>query len=184
MIDISAEEIRQYIYCKRIIYFRRVFQASQRSSYSMNKGVKYDQKKWQYDPVYKGVKEIIRGRIYYHQNLHLRAKPDLVKLSESYLEVVEFKRYPSNKVPKGHIMQAYAGGVAASFELKIPFKMIIIEAYNGRTSKLLINNWMENYLSEILKEMRKMIVEQNYPSKVSEQRKCDNCEFWGICKGV
>ncbi|MCY3412081.1 MAG: CRISPR-associated protein Cas4 [Candidatus Heimdallarchaeota archaeon] len=183
IIIVNAEEIRQYVYCRRVIHFRRNFKGFQRKSYAMKKGETYHDRKNNYQKQYKNCTEIIENQYYYNDKLGIAAKIDLIKIFKNQFTVVEYKRYV--KFPtRGHIYQAIAGVLAIGESLGIQCEKIEIMGYQGRLFTYYLGDELTGEVMKICYEIRKIIKSQTLPPISAEANKCQNCEFWQICLRV
>ena len=183
---IFAEEVRQYLYCERILFFRRKHNFKQRSSYLMDKGVNYHAKKKEYNVDYANAVEIFQDRLFINQDLAFGGKVDMLVVEKDGICAVEFKRFLNKQfnINHSHVIQGMVGGLAASWELKMDLKRIEIRGYKGVVQTIFPNGSLISKTHSIFSKIRELIGSDKIPDPTPSTRKCDECEFWNVCMRI
>lgn len=185
-VTIHAEEVRQYLYCKRILFFRRVMNINGVESRLMHKGTEYHEQRQGYQYKRIGDLHTFRDRYFFHKELNFGGKIDLLRELRDEIIAVEFKRFFHNQKEPflGHIMQTMIGGLAAQYVMNKPLTEIEIQYYRGSRSLIKVTEQMKERAFGIIEEMKSMITSQILPPPTSHRRKCQNCEFDKVCRQV
>lgn len=185
-IIINAEEVRQYLYCKRIIYWRRVAGFTTTKSGLMEAGEEFHEMRKTYNYIRKGDIANYRDQYYFHPKYRIGGKVDLLRELEDEIIPVETKRFYNDRIrpSHGHIAQAVVGGMAASYELEKDFTTIEIKYWRGIKSMIDVTAKMKADILEVIQNMREMISDQNIPEPTKHKKKCERCEFNKICFSV
>jgi CRISPR-associated exonuclease Cas4 len=180
-IQISPEEIRQFIYCPRIIYFRRVYNTKFSLKPLMEKGVKY------HSQIFKRNRKRKDSQIlynYYIENkaLNLNCRLDTVKITNSGIIVEEIKRFGSpENIFRSHELQLLLTGLLAEIHFQKPLISVVIKYYNGKQWSSVPKEVDIDDLIVNLNQVRSMIKNQYIPLPTTNKEKCTECEFKRIC---
>lgn len=184
-IPLNAEEIRQYLYCKRVIYYRRVMNFKGKKSYLMEKGEEYQEMKDKYAYLRKDDLDQIKNKYFFNNELNYGAKVDLIRIRSNGIISCEFKRYRfPGKTPISHIYQAVIGGLAAESSLQKPLLNIEITYWKGTRTILTVTDEMRKNSINLLNDIRLMIFNEILPDPTPNKNKCRNCEYFSICLGI
>ncbi|MHA1196692.1 MAG: CRISPR-associated protein Cas4 [Candidatus Helarchaeota archaeon] len=182
---IGTEEIRQYIYCKRIIYFRHVIKAPMEQTVKMELGTKKHE-----------ILQALEGKddessISKYYNIYLTdPQINLVGVID-YFEFDGKEAYPveikTGKVPKN--------GVEKRFKYQIVAQAILIEknfnflvkkakiAYTKEKKVIEIPITIDDKIKvmEIIREIQKIIKNEEIPPPTKDKAKCVDCECRKYC---
>ncbi|MHA1305146.1 MAG: CRISPR-associated protein Cas4 [Candidatus Heimdallarchaeaceae archaeon] len=174
------EEIRQYFYCKRIIFFREVMGFKGYSSYKMNKGKEYHEKKFkrkerieEKNMWKENNKKAIAGYVDYRREKEGSEE----KIIGDYKQKEPF----GGKIPKHYKMQLVAEAIAENeeeinhVEIRLPKGRRIIE----RIEKEEIEE-----VTKAIKAIKSIKKEEILPEETKEKGKCKNCEYKNICQPI
>jgi len=177
----TAEELRQYMYCPRVIYYRRVLHLKPPPTVKMEHGAKLHSRKPKAGRGEKYLSLHLESR-----RLGLAAKLDVMEYESGKIAPVEVKtgRQPRHKV-NGHILQA----VAQAMLLEEAFQRPVEEAFilykaTGRRAKIKVTPELKRKVLETLAEMRKMLGEELIPEPPAERARCRDCEYRKLCSDV
>ena len=166
--------MRQYLYCKRIIYFRRITRFRGRQSVLMKLGSTYHSDK--------SSRETRLSDVYFFSpKLGLGAKVDLAEIGEESATIWEVKRFKTDVPPLGHLLQLAVGGILVE-ELTGVSDVNLKILYHGG-SEYVVDNFEElrTLATSVITDIRNMIGEEILPPPTKHSEKCKSCEFWKIC---
>ncbi len=181
----TVEDIRQYVYCPRIVYFRYVLRSVARSTIKMRRGADRHEA-WRRKQIRRGDRtDRFFGLYFANDSLGLRGLLDAVDLRDGNVaRPVEIKtgRHAPGQVSPHHRVQVYAecfllesctcfevdGGliiyIDADKEYFVPF---------GDRERILTH--------DILTEMQSVVLEEVLPPPAPQDNKCTDCEYWPWC---
>nr|MDO8109710.1 CRISPR-associated protein Cas4 [Candidatus Sigynarchaeota archaeon] len=187
-IMVMAEDIRQYVYCKRILYFRHVMGIWPIKTYKMERGEEIHEQKARK----RGVD--IQGAIETYHNIWLQsvklgygALLDAFEFTGSEIYPVEIKSghgpgEPDNRDLEHHKYQF----IAQALLLEEAFDMLVSRARvryvdAGVDYFVPITFDDRQMLLKLLKDIRETIRLEIFPEPTIHAGKCVDCEFWGYC---
>jgi CRISPR-associated exonuclease Cas4 len=182
---IGTEEVRQFSYCKRILYFRHIIHAPMLISYKMKYGID------KHEHLQKYTKNSDEEYIQKYFNVYLN-DPDigLVGLidyfefngSEAYPVEIKTGRIPPEGLENPHKNQI----IAQAILIERNFDFLVKKAkiyYSG--SKKVINHpiKVEDKLNvlKIIGDIREMLTNERIPAPSSDVGKCEDCECKNYC---
>ena len=173
---VNFETIRQYFYCKRIVFFRFCQKYSGYKSYKMEKGTEYHNKKLkreEKESVNVWVEDEERG---------IRGFIDYMKDEEGKTIIGDFKQKKplGGKIQKHYKMQLVAEKIALEKEEKI--KNVEIKLPKGKRMREEVMKEEEEEVKKAIKEIREMIKKEILPEETEEKGKCTDCEYRRICQ--
>ncbi len=171
---INFELIRQYFYCKRIVYFREVRKYQGVESYKMIKGREYHEMKQ------KREKEKETEKWVENEKLGIGGFIDYIEEKNGEKIMGEYKQ----KIPEGgKINQHYKMQLIAEIlaidekiekvEIKIPEGKKIIEE---------IKEEEKTKVKQAIKEIKTIIKNEEMPDIEGESGKCTDCEYKNLCQ--
>jgi len=172
---INFEDVRQFFYCKRKIYFKYCVNAKTRTSYKMKKGSEYHEKK------FKEKREKENKNIWVkNEKLKIKGFIDyVVKEKNKIIALGDYKqKYPYNgKIPEQYKMQLVVEAITVDeeieyVEMKIPKGRKIIEK---------ITKEEKEKVKKAIEEIRKIIEKEIIPEQTMIINKCKECECKNIC---
>ncbi|MCX7973811.1 MAG: CRISPR-associated protein Cas4 [Candidatus Aminicenantes bacterium] len=189
-LDLTVNDIKQYTYCKRIIFFNHVMPVEIKPTFKMELGkIKEDElralekrrKLRRYD-LYKG--ERLFYLSLYSTKYALSGKLDMLIVTRNGYYPVDFK-YTDKYPGRNHIYQlgGYALLVEDKFEKKVNEGFIYLVPKND----VIILNLTDRLKEEIIRmldEMRLIIKNEIMPSPTSYRNRCLECEFRNYCNDV
>lgn len=199
--EISAEaeppflvtDIKQWVYCPRILYYRFCLPDIRPITYKMELGKEEGRKQEELEK-----RRSLRafglrvGRREFNVSLSsprygLRGKVDLVIWSESPHEEeiipVDFKY---SKIPGAHFkLQLMAYGLLLEDMYRIPSKRgFIYLTPQRRSEEVKFHSHLRENLLETLENMHKMLISECMPSHTRQRSKCLSCEFRRFCNDI
>ncbi|MBD3256549.1 MAG: CRISPR-associated protein Cas4 [Candidatus Lokiarchaeota archaeon] len=185
---VGTEEIRQYVYCQRIVYFRHVMRAPMKQSYKMEYGTKKHKKLQQL----KNKQEDYSQKYY---NIYLTdAESGLVGLidyfeydgKEAYPVEIKSGRIPPknsrNELDDPHKYQATAQ--AMLIEQNFDFLVRKVRIFYTKSEKYVdypINIEEKLKVLKIIDNIAKIIETERIPEPTEDQGKCVDCECKLYC---
>lgn len=181
---IGSEEIRQFEYCKRILFFRHVVQAPMLKTYKMEQGA---QKHEQLQKMASNAEEYAQK--YY--NIYL-TDPEigLVGLID-YFEFDGKEAYPveikSGNIPPEGLENAHKCQVAAQamlIEKNFDFLVKMVRVYYSKHDKVVdypIGIEDRQKVLKIIVEINKMLASERIPVPTNDKGKCVDCECQKYC---
>jgi len=182
----TAEDIRQYFYCPRIIYFRYVLRARVSETVKMRKGreihkEKYRSKKIEID----GEKQKYFNVYLLSEEYGLAALIDLLIYDGENIDVVEIKSKKTGnfKFLKHHKMQLVAQAVLAEKELRKNVRKIgVLYDDVDKITWFEINDSDKLEIFETLKKINEIVIYENIPNPAKNTAKCVDCEYKYLCE--
>jgi len=180
----SAEEFRQYAYCKRIIYFRHVAKISPRQTYKMKKGIAYHEEKVRRKS--QSIKENVRityNVFLENEELGIYALLDAVGQEGEEYYPIEFKTGKTyGIIPEHHFMQLVAQAMLIERQHKTKVKKVEIRYGQEKRVDYPLTEEDKKKIRKMQKEMTEMITREIIPEPTKIRPKCRDCEFWIACR--
>jgi len=189
-IILKITDLKQYLYCQRILYFTYVMPLKPPETFKMKLGKEQSQctekleqrrnlSKYQLP---EGEK-IFRPHLI-SQKLALSGTPDMVIIQKNFAYPVEFK-FTSKGIFFNHkiqlagyallIEEAFQKIVPASFVQKLPSKEII---------KIPLEPELKLKTLKIIREIFSIIQNETFPPQPKNLNKCIDCEFQKFCNDI
>ena len=183
-IEFTAEDFRQYNYCPRIIYFRYVLRSIVKTTYKMKKGQEYhDDKIRRKSQSKKENAKIIYNKFLVDKELGLAALFDAIVEEGTDYYPIEYKTgQVYNEIPYHHKTQLLVQAII----LDSNYQTNVVKGeirYSGER-RLETTITMEDKIG-ILKqhsEMLRIIQNEFLPDPTKDEGKCQDCEYWLVCK--
>lgn len=181
---IGTEEIRQYVYCNRIIYFRHVLNAPMKNTYKMEYGMKKHEKLQE-------LAENNKNAPQKYFNIYL-TDPDsgLVGLidyfefdgNEAYPVEIKTGKEPYDKMDISHKMQVTAQTIL--IEKNFNFLVKKVKIFYTKSEKIVeypISIKDKLKVLEILDKIFKLLDSESIPVPTEHRGKCVDCECRNYC---
>ena len=187
-IMVMAEDIRQYVYCKRILYFRHVMGIWPIKTYKMERGEEIHEQKARKRNV------DIQGTIETYHNIWLQS----VKLG--YGALLDAFEFTGSEIYPVEIKSGHGPGETDNHDLEhhkyqfIAQALLLEEAFNipvSRARVRYVDAGVDSFvpitfddkelLRKLLKAIRETIRLEIVPEPTSHAGKCVDCEFWYYC---
>jgi len=190
MIDLRVNDLKQFAYCKRIVFYQYVMPVERKATFKMVEGKRAEAviDKLEERRSLRGYR-LAEGTRHFHlwlrsEELGLSGKLDLLIESPRGLFPVDFK-YTSGRPQKNHLYQlcgyallvegAYAQTVTNGFVYLIPQEEVVIID--------LTREHKEEALA-MLEEMREMIRGEKMPEPTPLRSRCAECEYRNYCGDI
>lgn len=180
----SVEDIRQYVYCPRIIYFRYVLRTIPLITIKMSKGADKHED-WRKRRMQRGDRsDIFFGLYYKSEELGLCGLLDAVEFDGEIAIPIELKT--GTRVGEGpsphHRAQVIAQCVLLEACLNVRAKQGRI-IYSSTKDEFVVNVSEKEriWLSKVLAKMREIVFNEELPAVCTTEAKCVDCEYWRWC---
>lgn len=188
--ELRVSDLRQYVYCPRVVYYQYVAPVDRRATYKMEKG-KAAQEDIQALEARRKLKKygLEQGKRIFNPRLTsprlaLSGRPDLLIETDSALYPVDFKF--TRGIPyKNHLYQlaGYAlileetrgKAVNQGFVYLIPHKNA--EVYE-------LTDELKQSCLATMQKIRHMIKEELFPESPPNRAKCADCEYGNYCRDI
>ncbi len=185
---VTAEDLRQYVYCPRILFFRHVRQITPVRTFKMDRGVE----KHEEDLRKKGTRAEKDGTVTRYYNIRiLDAKLGLLGVLD-YFEVaggltfpVELKTGQVDRapLPPHHRVQLAAQALlveALTKEPVIKAKAVYPDAKEEVEYAVELED--KARVLRYLEEVRAMVAREEMPPPTPFAGRCEDCEYWNYCQ--
>ncbi len=178
---LSAEDLRQFLYCPRILYFRHVLRAKQNASVKMNYGSEKHEE-WRKKQIHRGLKTDRYFGIYLaSEELHLHALCDAVDFDGKNAVPIELKTGKTpNSPPINHVIQIATQQMLIKHALHFNVPYGILQ-YEKKQFIVKYSERLEALIKQLIKKIIKLIETEEIPNPTPHRKKCEDCEFWKIC---
>jgi len=185
-IYLTAEDMRQFVYCPRIIYFRYVMLIQPESTYKMQRGEAVHQK---------GVRskgKEIEGSLEKYYNLFLKDVELNIASLLDYLEFNGAEAIPvdiktghcyQDPISDHHLAQLIFQAILVEKNFKVPVMKVKVIYTKEKSERIYTFSVMDKL--KVLKNIgriREMVRTEAIPAPVSDAGKCVDCEFWRYCQ--
>lgn len=189
-INLTVNDLKQYNYCKRIVFFNHVMPVETKPTFKMELGkIKEDELRALERRRKLQRYEIENGSRYFFLNLYsarygLSGKLDMLIIAKNGYYPVDFK-YTDKYPGKNHVYQL--GGYALLVEDKFKNKVDKGFIYLIPKNDVIIVDLTEVLKEEIkrmLEEIRAIIRNEIMPQPTNFRNRCLECEFRNFCNDV
>lgn len=182
----TAEDIRQYAYCKRIPYFRYVLKARIYPTVKMERGTQIHEVECRA----KRTERRENVTQYYNfyllsESLGLSALTDYFQYDGETIVPVDVKtgKKTSKKLQLGHYLQIVAQSLLIEVCFGVTVRYAVIQYTDtDEERKVEITTQAKLTVLRILTQMRKMVEEETMPPPTPNSGKCVDCEYWRVCR--
>lgn len=187
---LNVTDLKQYIYCPRIIYYTYCQPVKKKKTFKMEFGSKQhdivDQlekrrtlKRYNLE---KGDK-IFKHKVF-SEKYSLSGKLDMLVKQEREIVPIEMK-YTNSRPGLNHKYQLAGYMLLVEEEFELPVRKGIIHIIPTKESYFYKNNdQLREKVKELIFEIRELIEKERYPDKTSGWKKCKECEFKNYCGDV
>ncbi|MEM1718707.1 MAG: CRISPR-associated protein Cas4 [Thermosphaera sp.] len=177
----TAEDIRQYVYCKRVIYFRYVLRAKLQPTVKMKVGKERHE---DFEKRRKGENGYFSLYLS-SEKLGLTGIVDYFLFEGGEVVPVEVKFGRWKRLYSGHYLQIVAHALLLENFFGVRVKRGIIEYPDGGAKLIVkITDGAKLKVLKILTEIRKIVLEEEIPSPSPDTKKCRDCEAYKICRKI
>lgn len=179
----SCEDIRQYYYCKRIIFFRYVLRVKVKPTYKMLKGAEKHSEDIKRG-IYSGYR-VIRNVYLRSDRLGLVGVIDLMVIdSNNDVIIVELKsgNVGVRVIRDSHKAQLACQAMLVEEEMGLRVRGIELLRIGSWERKRISVTWYHrDMVVRALNDMRLLVVNEVFPLDVDCGGKCVDCEFRKFC---
>lgn len=176
---INAEQLRQYLYCPRKIYWRDVAHIQRSPTYLMDHGTQYHQSK--VTRGYKHKNALRTYREFFLQSNHFKGIADAIVEYETDLIVIEYKHSIPIPIPLGYEIQIAALGVLAEEHFQKPVRNLEFRTHGGKREIIPLTDEMRKNVTDTVSTIEHLIQTGTFPDSCGNPRKCNPCEYNNIC---
>ncbi|MBD3158306.1 MAG: CRISPR-associated protein Cas4 [Candidatus Lokiarchaeota archaeon] len=181
----TPEDVRQFVYCPRIIYFRYVLKCRPGPSVKMRKGAEKHED-WRNRQIRQGKNMDRYFSIYLEdRSVGLKGLLDAVDYDGETARPVEMKtgRAPEGGIFENHRAQVVAECLLVEYALGADSDMgILVYEDADLEIKVDLNNPQRSWVHTLLQKMRELVITEYLPRPTRNERKCTDCEFWAYCQ--
>jgi CRISPR-associated exonuclease Cas4 len=190
MLMLTVNDLKQYFYCRRVVFFNYVMPVDRKITYKMEHGKLMEEEIQKLENRRKLKKyNLDKGERIFHlwlssEKIGITGRLDMLVISPEGYFPVDFK-YTTGWPHKNHhyqlggyaflVEEKYGVKVNSGFIYLIPHKNVVIIDLNGS---------IKNDILRILDEMRAMIIKEQMPEATKFRNKCQDCEFRNYCGDV
>ncbi|MGB4705069.1 MAG: CRISPR-associated protein Cas4 [Candidatus Saccharicenans sp.] len=189
-LELTVNDIKQYYYCKRIVFFNYVIPVDKKPTYKMEHGRLMEEEIKQLENrrilkkynIYEGERLFNLNMI--SEKMGLSGKLDMLIISPKGYFPVDFK-FTSAFPHKNHLYQMC--GYALLLEEKFHKDVTTGFIYLIPKKDIVVFNLTENLKNDTinkLNEIRLMILSEKMPQPADSRRKCYDCEFRNYCGDI
>lgn len=190
MIELRASDLRQYLYCPRVVYFSLVVPVDRVETFKMNAGRDAERE---------------HARLERRRNLDRYGLSDglrrydvrvvCAKLGVSGI-IDEVVHGPAGPVPVevkmteggvalGHKVQLAVYGMALEEQFGQDVPMGFVHLVPGKqTRSVVLDDRLRAAATDITRRIRAMIATQDFPPPADRPAKCDGCELRSFCNDI
>ena len=193
---IDVTDIKQYVCCPRLVYYRYCLPQIRPLTYSMEVGIQAHQQEEERE-VRRSLKTygIEQGERLFHYpvaspTLAMKGKIDLVlvvpswEASEKELVVVEYK-YSEQKAGPHFKVQLAAYALLLEEALHIPARRSFLYSIPLRKAEAVpITTALRKKVQGITEEIQQLMIGEQMPAPTRTPRRCPTCEFRRFCNDV
>lgn len=189
-IELRVSDLKQYAYCKRIVYYQYALPVDKKVTYKMERG-KVAQEEIQRLESRRKLKRygLERGTRKFEvwvrsRKLGLSGKVDMVIETDGECFPVDFK-WTRGGVQRNHVYQL--GGYALLLEeqswkpVRTGFVYLLVQ---GDAVRFHLTEALKQECREALGEIRAMIRQERFPDPPTGRGKCLECEYQNYCRDV
>jgi len=190
LIPLRVNDLKQYEYCPRIVFYNTVMPLERKVTFKMQRGTEAE---FQLDALEKRRSlrryKLRDGERRFHVWLHserfgLSGKIDLLVVSQQGYFPVDFK-YTRGRPRRNHISQlaGYAVLVEEQYQTEVETGFIYL-APVGELVAIKITRELKEEMTERLASIREMVREELLPPPTPVRARCAECEFRNYCGDI
>ncbi len=190
LIPLRVNDLKQYEYCPRIVFYNTVMPLDRKVTFKMQRGTEAE---FQLDALEKRRSlrryKLSEGERRFHVWLHserlgLSGKMDLLIASQQGYFPVDFK-YTRGRPHRNHISQlaGYSVLVEEQYRTEVETGFIYL-APVGELVAIKITRELKQEVSERLATIREMVREELLPPPTPVRARCAECEFRNYCGDI
>lgn len=190
LIPLTVTDLKQWAYCKRIVYYHHVMPVEFTRTYKMERGLNLNavfeamEKRRGFRRYGLGGGERRFGVSLNSSGLGLSGKPDLLVVTDKACFPVDFKDTIGG-VRRNHRVQLAAYGTLIEDTLHLPVPAAFIYLVPSKTLiRVDVGERERNEVIAALKDIRRFILEERIPGPTPVRERCVGCEFRNYCDDI
>lgn len=180
----TPEDIRQFIYCPRIIYHRYVLRLARKKTYKMKRGID-DHERWKKRQIHRGTDTDRYFGIYLsNEEVGLIGVLDAIDYDGTSATPIELKtgKPPTNCIYPHHAAQILAQCFLVESCLKAHVTEGIVHYQKEKKEmRVSFNDCKRIFITDTLQQMRDIVLLEDIPERTEHLSKCVDCEFAAFC---
>lgn len=190
MIDLRVNDLKQFTYCQRIVFYQYVMPVEKKATFKMEEGKRAEEvidkleqrrslRKYRLD----------EGKRHFHlwlrsEQLGLAGKMDLLIETPHGLFPIDFK-YTTGRPQKNHLYQlcGYALLVEEAFQQEVTQGFIYLIP-REEAVVLSLSSELKAETRQLLETMREMIQTERMPEPTPVRERCIECEYRNYCGDI
>jgi CRISPR-associated exonuclease Cas4 len=190
LLPLRVNDLKQYEYCPRIVFYNTVMPLDRKVTFKMQRGTEAE---FQLDALekrrslrrYKLGDGERRFHVWLHsERLGLSGKMDLLIVSSQGYFPVDFK-YTRGRPHRNHISQLAGYAVLAEEQYQTTIETAFIYLVPvGELVAIKITKELKEEVSDRLSSMREMILDEILPPPTQVRARCAECEFRNYCGDI
>lgn len=190
MLTLTVTDLRQYLYCPRIVYFTYCLPVPRPVTYKMTEGqLQHEETRDKERRRSLRAYGLSEGQRYFH--VHLRSEQlglsgvlDMVIVSPQEVVPVEFK-HSRRALGLHHKYQLVAYALLVEERWDRPVRRAFVYRIpERRAQEVPITPNMRRFVHKTMAEIRAMIASEAMPSPTRHGERCADCEFRNFCGDV
>lgn len=190
MDPIPVTELKQWVYCQRIVYYHRVMPGIGQQTFKMKEALaaqdlveSLEMRRGLQAYGFAGARRRF-GVWLSDEGLGLSAKTDLILEAEDRVAVVDFK-LTSGEVGENHRMQLAGYSMLAEVAYGVPAAVAFLYRIpDNRIFAIEITAELRSAVSRAVSRIRDIEREQNFPPATAVRQRCVECEYMNYCADV
>jgi CRISPR-associated exonuclease Cas4 len=190
MMELTVTDVKQWSYCRRIVYFAHVMQSCGQATFKMQEARRAEEMFEKLEvrrTLAKYRLEEARRRFGFwlrDQELGLAGKADLLLEAKDQIAVVDFK-LTGSEPGENHRSQLTAYLVMAERAFGLPAQRgFIYRIPDGRLYEYAVEERDRQQLYWSVRQMREVCQEQIMPEATEVRQRCEECEYQNYCADV
>jgi len=189
-LELWVSDLKQYLYCPRVVYFHYVLPVEKKVTYKMQVGKELHQVIAELEKRRKlrryGLKEGVRFFDLWlsSERIGLRGRLDMMIQTPQGCYPVDFK-FTEGRPHRNHLYQLAGYAVLIEDQFGLPVRagfVYLIPSKEALVSE--IGAERKEEVMAILEDMRKMVLSEEMPEPSSSRSRCRECEFQNYCGDV
>lgn len=187
---LSVNDLKQFLYCPRIIYYQWIMPVHPPATFLMKRGQRQEEQFERLEPRRAlgryGFEEAVRhfGLEISDESVGLIGKVDLVLEAPEQIAVVEFKATAS-RLADNWKLQLCAYGLLAEQHFHRPCPMgFVMLSDNDELMKVDLDDALKGHTLSAVKQARELVMTQEFPDPTPVRRRCVQCEYRNFCGDV
>lgn len=187
---LSVNDLKQFLYCRRIVYYHWVTPVHPPATFLMQRGHRQEERFERLEPrrvlSRYGFDEATRhfGLEITDESLGLIGKVDLILEEPARIAVIEFKATASRLADNWKVQLCSYGLLAEQhFQRPCPIGFVMLND-NEELVEVELDESLRGQAFSVLKEARTLVTTQQFPDPTPVRARCVQCEYRNFCGDV